>query len=174
MCYSPGRVLGGERNAQRAAGSIMVGVQEPLPVSRVINRIVPVGQMKEEGRVPQAGSTKGLTALKTELCWAHCSPTSGHPRYLLLQEVQDQILQGLCSKVASLESNRLQLNRTMVPGLSSQHEFSLCAPQMPLHHLPCKVVTLWGLQHQRQLGGVTHGHPAEGSERRRCKSVKEG
>lgn len=55
-----GRVLGGERNAQRAAGSIMVGVQEPLPVSRVINRIV------------------------------------------LLQEVQDQILQGLCSKVASL------------------------------------------------------------------------
>lgn len=38
----------------------MVGIQEPLPVSRVINRIV------------------------------------------LLQEVQDQILQGLCSKVASL------------------------------------------------------------------------
>ena len=49
MCYSPGRVLGGERNAQGAAGSIMVGIQEPLPVSRVINRIVPVGGTKGEG-----------------------------------------------------------------------------------------------------------------------------
>ena len=49
MCYSPGRVLGGERNAQGAAGSVMVGVQEPLPVSRVIYRIVPVGQTRGEG-----------------------------------------------------------------------------------------------------------------------------
>ena len=73
----------------------MVGIQEPLPVSRVINRIVPVGQTKGEGRAPQAGSTKGLTALKTELCWAHCSPPSGHPRYLLLQEVQDLQSKGL-------------------------------------------------------------------------------
>lgn len=35
-----GRVLRNERNAQGTAGPIMVGIQEPLPVSRVINCIV--------------------------------------------------------------------------------------------------------------------------------------
>ena len=37
---------------------------------------------------------------------AHLSPASGALGYLLLQEVQDQILQGFCTKIASLESNR--------------------------------------------------------------------
>lgn len=48
MWFLPGRVLGGERDAQGAAGSIMVGIQEPLPVSRVVNCIVPVGKTKGE------------------------------------------------------------------------------------------------------------------------------
>lgn len=44
--HSPGRVLGGERNAEGAAGPIVVGIQEPLPVPGVVHGIVP-GQNTE-------------------------------------------------------------------------------------------------------------------------------
>lgn len=75
----------------------MVGIQEPLPVSRVIYCIVP------------AGKTKGPIAPTSEMRWGQpTSPLPQGPGHLLLQEVQHQILQGLCSKIASLESNRCQ------------------------------------------------------------------
>lgn len=80
----------------------MVGIQEPLPVSRVINCIVPAGTNKREG----LRCTKGPESPQERACWSQ--PTSAGrrgPGYLLLQEVQDQILQGLCPKIASLESN---------------------------------------------------------------------
>lgn len=41
------RVLGVERDAQGAAGPIMVGIQESLPVSRIINCIVLLQEVQD-------------------------------------------------------------------------------------------------------------------------------
>lgn len=45
---APAGVLGDERNAQGAAGAVMVGVQEALPVSRVINRVVLLQEVQDQ------------------------------------------------------------------------------------------------------------------------------
>ena len=44
LCYSRGWVLRVEGNGQGEAGLIMVGIEETLTVSRIVDHIVPVGQ----------------------------------------------------------------------------------------------------------------------------------
>lgn len=88
----------------------MVGIQKPLPVSRIINCIVPMrGKKKKKEKSELCGlePQRDTVAPKSELCLGlPLSPASWAPGYLLLQEVQNQTLKVLRSKIASLEPNR--------------------------------------------------------------------
>lgn len=60
-------VLGDERNAQGTAGPIMIGIQEPLSVSRVINCIILLQEVQDQ--TLQVFCSKIASLAGWQQCW---------------------------------------------------------------------------------------------------------
>lgn len=99
----------------------MVGIQEPLPVSRVINCIVPAGKNKREGLCSTVHPQRDLTVLESERAGAS-PPLPGLQGPGILTAARSA---GPDSSGSLSQNSFPRIKQLLGPGtnLSSQHEF---------------------------------------------------
>lgn len=144
----PRGVLGPEGDAERAAGAIVVGIEQPLPVTRVVDGVVPTG-----GGQGWAGG---------EHTQHRPPPASGPGPRLLLQEPQHQRLQVIGAEVAALERERSSSpslrDSGAPPGLTGAVGAPTTAP-------PCMGAASWVPPRRRRWVAGARGRPRGEAEK---------